>query len=77
MIAIDQRYRTGREIHVGDRVTYNRQLGHIVFVADRREFAEGYEWTEYSSGIMIEFDHGARLFLEAADESLVFEPAHA
>jgi hypothetical protein len=74
---MDQRYRDGREIHVGDRVTYNKQRGKVVFVADRGEFAKGYEWKEHSSGVMIEFDNGARLLLEAADELLAFEQAHA
>ena len=74
---MDQRYKDGREIHVGDRVTYNKQYGKIVFVADRGEFAKGYEWKDYSSGFMIEFDNGARLLLEVADDLLVLEQAHA
>lgn len=74
---MDQRYSTGREIHVGDRVSYNNQRGRIVFVADRGEFAKGYEWKDYSSGVMIEFDNGARLLLEAADDLLVFQDARA
>lgn len=74
---MDQRYSTGREIHVGDRVAYNKQRGRIVFVADRGEFAEGYEWKDRSSGIMIEFDNGARLLLDAADNLLMFEDGHA
>ncbi len=74
---MDHRYSSGREIHVGDRVTYNNQRGQVVFVADRGEYAEGYEWKEYSSGIMIVFDNGARLRLDAADDMLVFQGAHA
>jgi len=74
---MDQRYRTGQEIHVDDRITYNNQRGRIVFVADRGEFAKGYEWKERSSGFMIEFDNGARLFLEAADGLLELEGARA
>jgi hypothetical protein len=74
---MDQRYSSGREIHVGDRVTYNNQQGQVVFVADRGEYAKGYEWKEYSSGIMIVFDNGARLRLDAADDMLVFQGAHA
>ena len=74
---MDQRYSGGREIHVDDRVTYNKQPGRIVFVADRHEFTKGYEWKEYSSGFLIEFDNGARLLLEAPDDLLVFEGAHA
>jgi len=74
---MDQRYSTGQEIHVGDRVSYNKQRGRIVFVADRGEFAKGYEWKDHSSGIMIEFDNGARLLLDASDDLLVCEDAHA
>jgi hypothetical protein len=74
---MDQRYSSGREIHVGDHVSYDNQRGRVVFVADRGEFEKGYEWKEYSSGFMIEFDHGARLLLESADDLLVFERAHA
>jgi hypothetical protein len=74
---VDQRYSDGREIHVGDRVRYNNQPGRIVFVADRGEFAEGYEWKEHSSGFMIAFDNGARVLLDAPDQLLVFEGAHA
>ncbi len=74
---MDQRYRTGQEIHVGDRVTYNNQRGRIVFVADRGEYAKGYEWKEYSTGFMVEFDNGARLFLQSADGLLMYEDAHA
>ena len=74
---MDQRYSTGQEIHVGDRITYNKQRGRIVFVADRGEYAEGYEWKDRSSGFMVEFDNGARLFLEAADEKLALEDTHA
>lgn len=74
---VDQRYSDGREIHVGDRVRYNNQLGRIVFVADRSEFAKGHESKEHSSSFMIEFDNGARLLLDASDRLLVFEGAHA
>lgn len=72
---MDQRYPNGREIHIGDRVTYNKQSGRIVFVADRQEFSPDNAWTEYASGFMIEFDNGARLFLDAADELLHLESA--
>ena len=63
-------YQTGEEIHVGDRVAYNNQLGRIVFVAGSGEFSEGYEPANYQSGFMIAFENGARLFLEAADKLL-------
>jgi len=74
---MDQRYSNGQEIHVGDRVTYNRQRGRIAFVADRGEFTEGYDWREYSTGFMVVFDNGARLYLEVADDLLLVEAAHA
>ena len=76
---MDQRYITGEEIHVGDRVTYNRQSGRIAFVADRGEFSKGYGPKEYSTGFMIEFSNGARLFLEQADNMLhvVEQASHA
>ena len=70
---MDQRYPNGREIHIDDRVTYDKQPGRIVFVADRGEFSADYAWTEYSSGLMIEFDYGARLFLNVADKLLHLE----
>jgi hypothetical protein len=40
-MSVDQRYKTGGQIHVGDRVAYNRQTGRVVFVVDRWEFADG------------------------------------
>ena len=72
---MDQRYSNGPEIHAGDRVTYDKQHGRVVFVADRAEYEPGYDWREYSSGVMIEFDNGARLLLGAADDLLVLERA--
>jgi hypothetical protein len=74
---VDQRYSDGCEIHAGDRVTYHDQRGRIVFVADRDEFEPGHNWNEYSSGFMIEFDNGARLWLAAADAFLVLERSRA
>jgi hypothetical protein len=41
------------------------------------EFEPGYDWKEHSSGVMIEFDNGARLLLDASDELLVLERARA
>jgi hypothetical protein len=74
---MEQRYSDGHEIHAGDRVTYDGQRGRVAFVADRDEFEPGYDWHEYASGVMLEFDNGARLLLGAADELLVFESGHA
>ena len=72
---IRQTYLDGREIHLGDTVTYNLQRGRVVFVAARGEFASSYEQTAHASGFMIEFENGARLLLESADELLVLEVA--
>jgi len=74
---MEQRYSNGREIHIGDRVTYNGQRGRISFVADRGEFTVGDDWSEYSTGFMVVFDNGARIYLEAPDDLLLFEGAHA
>ena len=68
---IDQRYSDGRETRLGDRVTYNGQHGGVVFVADRGEFKSGYDWKEYSSGVMVEFENGGRLLLDRADDHLL------
>ena len=68
---MEQRYCDGHEIHSGDRVRYNNQAGRVVFVADRNEFEPGYKWEDYPSGVMIEFDNGARLFLVRADDLLI------
>ena len=65
-------YHSGKEVRCGDRVSYNRQQGKIVFVAARREYAPDFpasEWSELS-GVMICFDNGARLQLDEADELL-------
>jgi len=66
------RYHSGEEVRCGDRVSYNRQHGKIVFVAVRQEYAPDFpasEWGELS-GFMICFDNGARLQLDETDELL-------
>lgn len=75
----DQRYYTGEEIHIGDRVAYGGCASTIVFVVDRDEFPaseplESREWwrAEYASGFMIHQDAGADIFLDEADEDLLF-----
>jgi hypothetical protein len=72
---MEQRYQNGLEIRVGDVVSYNRQRGIIVFVADRKEYSESYpesEWpsSRHPAGFMIEFTNGARLLLDSSDEYL-------
>ena len=68
---VDQRYKTGEQIHVGDRVEYNRQSGRVVFVGNRGEFADGWEKGDYRTGFMIEFDNGARLLLVEPDGQIL------
>jgi hypothetical protein len=72
---MDQRYEDGSEIHVADVVSYSGQRGRVVFVADRHEYSDTYpesEWPQssYPAGFMIEFNNGARLLLDSADEDL-------
>jgi hypothetical protein len=75
----DQRYYTGEEIHLGDRVTFGGCASTIVFVVDRDEFpnsetAEARDWwrTEHGSGFMVHQDAGADIFLDEADEDLLY-----
>jgi len=72
---LEQQYKDGYEIHTGDRISYNGQIGNIVFVSDRKEYTPDYpesQWpiSEYPTGFMIEFTNGAKLFLEAPDDRL-------
>jgi len=70
---MDQRYNSGDEIHLGDRVSYNGQPGHIVFVIDRGEFSTefpAHHWQSYATGFMIKFDNGALLKKDHADDHL-------
>lgn len=72
-----QRYQNGSEILLADAVAYNGQSGEVVFVADRREYSQAYpesDWPQssYPTGFMIEFNNGARLFLDSSDEHLEF-----
>jgi len=67
-------YLSGEEVRCGDRVSYNRQQGRIVFVAARQEYAPDFPASEWGdqSGFMICFDNGARLQLDEADELFSF-----
>ena len=72
-------YQSGEEVRCGDRVSYNRQLGRIGFVAVRQEYAPDFpasEWSDHS-GFMICFDNGARLQLDEADELLSLLARHS
>ena len=69
----DQRYYSGDEIHVGDRVRYAGDTGTIVFVIDRDEYSSKYsegDWSHYGTGFMIETPRFARVMLDEADEDL-------
>jgi hypothetical protein len=67
-----ERYKTGEQIHAGDRVAYNLHYGCVVFVVEQGDIADGWDQADYRAGLMIEFDHGARLLLEASDGLLEF-----
>ena len=76
---MDQRYQSGEEIHIGDRVHYGRCLATILLVVDREEWPVGeteescqYWRTEHKSGFLLKEDPGARVFLPKADEDLKF-----
>lgn len=69
----DQRYHSGDEIHVGDRVCYAGETGIIVFVIDRCEYSTEYpesDWSDYGTGFMIETPAFGRVMLDEADEDL-------
>jgi hypothetical protein len=74
-----QRYLSGEEIHIGDRVQYGQCFATILLVVDREEWPAGeteegrqYWRTEWKSGFLLKQDPGARLFLPEADEDLTF-----
>jgi hypothetical protein len=76
---MDQRYHSGEEIHIGDRVRYAGCLATIMFVIDREEWpiAESEDsrlwWrSEHKSGFLLTQDGGGRVFLPDADEDLTF-----
>ena len=72
---MNQCYKDGSEIHIGDSVSFNRQKGKIVFVVDRDEYFTSFPesvWTksQFPSGFMIQFTNGALLFQSSCDELL-------
>ncbi len=76
---MDQRYLSGEEIHIGDRVRYGRCSATILLVVDREEWpvreteeSRVYWRTEHKSGFLLKQDPGARIFLPEADEDLTF-----
>ena len=75
----DQRYYTGEEIHIGDRVIFCGCASTIMLVIDRSEFppesdADSRAWwrAEYGSGFWLRQDAGADIILPEADEDLFF-----
>jgi hypothetical protein len=70
---IIHKYVNGSEIHAGQRVIYNGQVGTVVFIIEHDEYLPEFpkvEWLSIESGFMIRFDNGALLRLEEADELL-------
>jgi hypothetical protein len=76
---MDQRYYSGEEIHIGDRVEYGGCQATIMLVVDRDEWPddetlESRVWwrQEHGSGSLLLQGAGARIFLPKADEDLAF-----
>jgi len=76
---MDQRYSTGEEIHIGDRVTYHDCPATIMLVIDREEWPvgeteENSEWwrSEHKSGFLLAENAGARVFVPDVAEHLSF-----
>lgn len=69
----DQRYSSGEEIHIGDRVMYAGSLGVVVFVIDRAEYSSGFpaeHWSGYGNGFMIQDEGIGLVMFDEADEDL-------
>jgi hypothetical protein len=76
---MDQRYLSGEEIHIGDRVEYAGFPGRVVLVIDRDEWPddesmESRAWwrSEHGCGFLLVTDTGGRIFLPDADDNLIF-----
>lgn len=69
---MDQRYHTGEEIHIGDRVSCHGCIGSVVFVIDRNEFSAGFpeDWSYLGSGFMVQNSEFGLVHLSEADEDL-------
>ena len=69
----EQRYSSGEEIHIEDRVIYGGSPGTIVFVIDRGEFSQEFpeeHWSDYNAGFMIRNEAMGLVMLQEADEDL-------
>jgi hypothetical protein len=68
------RYGDDSRIGVGHRVIYNNQVGTVVVLIDDREGSPGFpveDWSSQGTGLVIRFDNGAVLHLDAPDARLV------
>jgi hypothetical protein len=75
MSASSLHYESGAEVHAGDRVNYNGELGHIAFVStgDGGEFLVGFmDHQGCDEGIMFCSDAGELTFLSEGHENLEF-----
>jgi hypothetical protein len=60
-------YRSGEEIHAGDRVRHRGHLTRIAFVIDRKEFTPEFpaeQWSHYEHGFMVREDAGEFFMLD-------------
>jgi hypothetical protein len=76
---MEQRYYSGEEIHIGDRVEFCGCPASITLVIDREEWptsegADSRAWwrAEHRSGFVVRQDAGAEIILPEADEDLIF-----
>ena len=72
---MEQRYNSGEEIHVGDRIRYAGDPGTIVFVVDRNEYSPAFpekDWSHHRTGFMIQNSAYGLVMLDKADEDLEF-----
>jgi hypothetical protein len=72
---MEQRYHSGEEIHVGDRIRYAGDPGTIVFVIDRNEYSAAFpekDWSHHRTGFMVQNPAYGLVMLDKADEDLEF-----
>ena len=70
---MEQRYSSGDEVHIGDRIRYAGSLGTIAFVIDRAEYSPEFpaeHWSHYGTGFMIQCDSMGLVMLKESDEDL-------
>ena len=72
-------YRSGEEIHLGDRITLDGRPGYVVFVLGFNEFpresdAAGNDWykKEYADGFMLDVQDNGWVLMNESDEDLEF-----